>query len=85
MSILCRAISNLDSEYFFVKELLLDYLLSLLEGHQSSIIEYFSATFDIPVIYEILVQIVTGLRAKIKDQEKEKENSHKNYGETNVI
>lgn len=33
MNILSRVISDLDSEYCFVLDLLLDYLLSLLEGH----------------------------------------------------
>jgi hypothetical protein len=65
LNLLTRIVSNLDSEYYFIVDITLDYLLSLLEGNNDKILEFFAAAFDIPVMYGIMVQLITRLRDKI--------------------
>ena len=46
----------------------MDYLLSLLEGNNDQILEFFAAAFDIPVMYGIMVQLIIKLRDDVYDK-----------------
>ena len=68
LNILTRIIENFDSEYYYLVDITLDYLLSLLEGNNGRILQFFAAAFDIPVMYGIMVKMIVTLRDRIENK-----------------
>ena len=62
LNILSRVINELDSEYYLLMSVTLDYILSLIEGNCEAIINYFAAAFDIPLMYNLTVVLVMKLK-----------------------
>ena len=62
LNILSRVINELESEYYLLMSVTLDYILSLIEGNSEAIINYFAAAFDIPLMYNLTVVLVMKLK-----------------------
>ena len=66
LSVFNRTIEDLDSKYYDLMNIVLDYLLSLLEGNNSHILAKFSTTFDIPVMYILMTKLMAFLWRRIQ-------------------
>ena len=60
-----RVINDLDSHYYDLMNMVLDYLLSLIEGNTREILESFATTFDIPVMYSVMARLLTMLWRRV--------------------
>ena len=61
LGILLRIIDDLDSTFYKLKETVLDFLLSLVEGNDPAILQYFASNFDVPVFYNHVVILIKKL------------------------
>lgn len=72
LNMLSRVITDLDSHYYVLMNMVLDYLLSLIEGNSSEVLKSFATSFDIPVLYSVMTKLLTMLwRRVIKMRKKE--------------
>ena len=68
-----RVVLNLDSKYYSVMNIILDYLLALIEGKNKTILRSFSTNFDVPLLYGVMTKLMTYLwkRVHIKRRQTE--------------
>ena len=60
-----RLVTDIVSKYYRLMDIVLDYLLSLLEGNDAAIMNYFSSNFDIPVLYGFTVNLMVLLFKRV--------------------
>jgi hypothetical protein len=59
LNVFSRVIVSLESKYYTLMNIILDYLLSLVEGNNEEILNSLSTTFDIPILYGVMTKILT--------------------------
>jgi hypothetical protein len=77
LSMFHRGIADLDSKYYVLVNIVLDYLLSLLEGNNQVIMSSFSTTFDIPLLYSYMVKLLTLLWKRFRVRKRKHTSSEK--------
>lgn len=65
LNVFSRVIEELDSNYYVLMNNMMEYLLSLIEGNNSEILRSFATTFDIPVLYSIMIKLLTMLWRRV--------------------